>query len=70
MEQDKAEITSELLELSAEIVSAYVSHNVVPSTELPYIQVHAPVITSNDCEGAGETFLIQVEQTCTVFSLF
>ncbi len=35
MEQDKLEHASELLELSTEIVSAYVSHNVVPATELP-----------------------------------
>ncbi len=35
MEQDKLEYASELLELSTEIVSAYVSHNVVPAAELP-----------------------------------
>ncbi len=35
MEQDKLEHASELLELSTEIVSAYVSHNVVPAAELP-----------------------------------
>ncbi len=35
MEQEQVETTSELLELSTEIVSAYVSHNVVPASELP-----------------------------------
>jgi len=35
MEQDKLEYASELLELSTEIVAAYVSHNVVPAAELP-----------------------------------
>lgn len=35
MEQDKLELESELLELSTEIISAYVSHNVIPAAELP-----------------------------------
>jgi len=25
--------------------------------ENEYLQVHTPILTSNDCEGAGETFL-------------
>lgn len=35
MEQEQNETATELLELSTEIVSAYVSHNVVPAAELP-----------------------------------
>ena len=35
MENKKSDNSSELVELSAEIVSAYVSHNVVPATEVP-----------------------------------
>ena len=35
MEQEQLDTTTELLELSTEIVTAYVSHNVVPTAELP-----------------------------------
>ncbi len=35
MEQEQNDTATELLELSTEIVSAYVSHNVVPAAELP-----------------------------------
>ena len=35
MEQEQLDNTTELLELSTEIVTAYVSHNVVPTAELP-----------------------------------
>ena len=35
MDQDNHSNNSEILEISAEIVAAYVSHNVVPASELP-----------------------------------
>lgn len=30
-----------------------------------FLQVHTPILTSNDCEGAGEMFRIAKESTCS-----
>ncbi|MEM7426905.1 MAG: MucR family transcriptional regulator [Pseudomonadota bacterium] len=37
MEHENSGVNPELIELSAEIVAAYVSHNVVPASELPQL---------------------------------
>ena len=29
-----------------------------------FIQIHTPVISSNDCEGAGELFQVEVSMSC------
>jgi len=35
--------------------------------------VHTPILTANDCEGAGEVFAVEVtssDATCLIFSFF
>lgn len=46
---------SSLLRLRSELsraINDYFTHN-------GYFQVHVPILTSNDCEGAGETFAVK-----------
>ena len=32
--------------------------------------IHTPTITSNDCEGAGEVFTVQVSKVNTLLKIF
>lgn len=48
----------------------YVFFNLfIYSQENGFVQIHTPVITSNDCEGAGELFQVEVSVLLSIKAL-